>query len=173
MKQNIIDMRSSDFQLPSIFARTRMSEVTAGLNSLPFSYRYRRDLQKQSNKKRKCYCLRGGLKIANCFGPWDQVSLDVPPERANRDHICNGSFLLSEVRQSTRCSKPTTAKPHGRKYDDSISLGYLSRAGQGDGHLRFSHLESVEEHMRHYRENKPNSLVNQDPDNSYTSDENV
>lgn len=126
---------------------------------------YRTELQKHSTKKRKCYCLRGGVKLANCFGPWDYLSLDVPLGRENRNHISSGNYLLDEVRQLTRC-RTTARGPCGRR--DEISLGYLSRLGRGgpgQGHLQFRHLESVGEHIRYYRENKPNSL-HQDVDSS-------
>ena len=132
-----------------------------GMDTLVLNYP--RELLKYSTRKRKCSCLRGGVKIANCFGPWDYLSLDVPPGKANHNHISSGSFLLSELRQSTRCCKPT-ARPPARRCDE-ISLGYLSklgRGGEGEAHLRFRHFESVEEHIKYYRENKPNSLHCQD-----------
>lgn len=120
---------------------------------------YRRELQKHSTKKRKCYCLRGGVKLTNCFGPWDYLSLDVPAGQVNQDHISSGNFLLNEIRQSRHCR--TTARGSGRC--DEMSLG---RLGRGEGHLRFRHFESVKEHIRYYRENKPNSLHLSDPEHS-------
>lgn len=135
-----------------------------GASTLLFSYPM--ELLKYSTRKRRCSCLRDGVKIANCFGPWDYLSLDVPPGKANHNHISTGSFLLSELRQSTRCCKPTARAPARRC--DEISLGYLSklgRGGEGAAHLRFRHFETVEEHIKYYRENKPNSLhlsANQD-----------
>lgn len=141
----------------SFFFDTRMQDHNMmGLRTL--APNYPRELQKHSTRKRKCYCLRGGVKLANCFGPWDYLSLDVPPGKANENHISAGNYLLNELRQSTRCK--TTARGPGRRYDE-ISLGYLSklgRGGEGEAHLRFRHLESVEEHIKYYRENKPNSL---------------
>jgi hypothetical protein len=120
---------------------------------------YSRELQKYSTKKKKCHCLRGGVKLANCFGPWDYLSLDIPPGKANYDHVSTGNFLLDELKQSTRC-KATPRAPGRNRYDE-ISLGYLSklgRGGEGQAHLRFRHFESVGEHIKYYRENKPNSL---------------
>lgn len=127
-----------------------------------FTPNYRRELQKYTTKKRNCYCLRGGVKVANCFGPWDYLSLDVPADKVNQDHISSGNFLLNELRRS-RCCR-TMARGSGRS--DEMSLGYLSRLGRGGAGERFRHFESVEEHIRYYRDNKPNSLHISDPEGS-------
>lgn len=129
-----------------------------GLSSSP---KNRRDLYKEFNKNRKCYCLRGGLKLANCFGSWDDLALEVPSGNTNPNHICDQSFLLNDLRQLTnRRAFHSTAKQTNRRCDTTISLSYLSRSGKStnDGQLRFHHFERVDEHIKHYRENKPNSL---------------
>lgn len=136
------------------FFHHRISHTSAMMGFSMLTPNYRRELQKHSTKKRKCYCLRGGVKLANCFGPWDHLSLEVPASKVNKDHISSGNFLLNEIRQS-RCCRPTASRP------EEMSLSYLSRLGRGgagEGHLRFRHFESVGEHIRYYRENKPNSL---------------
>lgn len=112
---------------------------------------HRRDLLKQSTGGRKCNCLRGNVKLADCFGPWDHPSLalDVP---IGQEHVCDGNFVLSEVRYEKTISKCPSKK------SEDISMGYLNRENTRARRLRFRHFESVEEHQKYYRENKPNAL---------------
>ena len=136
----------------------------ARLGSSP---KHRRDLHREFSKPRRCYCLRGGLKLANCFGSWDSISLEVPPGNANPSHVCDGSFLLEGL--GGRRSYPPAQKQPSERSKGSFSLGYLTRSGKsanhhpasanvGAGQLRFHHFDCVEDHIKHYRVNKPNTL---------------
>lgn len=103
------------------------------------------------------------MKLANSFGSWDSLALEVPPDNVNPDHICDHSSLLSNHKPPTRKTLPSIAKhPGGRRCEGALSLGYLSRSGKNTGtaagSLQFHHFNSVEEHIKYYRENKPNSL---------------
>ena len=119
--------------------------------SLFYTRDHRNDLLKQSTGERKCNCLRGNVKLTDHFGPWDlqSLALEVPK---GQEHICDGNFVLSEI----RCGK-TTSKCPSKKPGDDISQGYLGRANKAR-RLRFRHFESVQEHLKYYRENKPNAL---------------
>ncbi len=120
------------------------------------------DLLKYSNNniKKRCYCLRGSTKLANCFGPWDHLALEIPPGNANPRHVSNGKFLLSDLKQpavTQRKILPSLVKCPKR--GSTVSLGYLSRScTASDSRCKFRHFATIAEHIRHYRENKPNSL---------------
>lgn len=140
---------------------------------MPFKSRYS-DLNKESNRKKKCYCLRGGLKLINCFGAWDRNGLD-PPEHDYRMHVCSGHYLLDYcIRRraptahyhSHRKALPSVIYP---KANDMLSLSYLCRfpkektesEQQESDENKFHHFETAEEHIKFYRENNAYSLSNQ------------
>lgn len=112
---------------------------------------HRRALLKQSTGERTCNCLRGSVKQADYFGPWDlpSLALDVPK---GKEHVCDGNFVLSEV----RCGKTTSKYPSTSTSKKPIDEGYSNRAKAR--RLRFRHFESVKEHLQYYRDNKPNAL---------------
>ena len=149
--------RSGSIRDPSSFCEEDMMYRHFGSSSSP---KHRRDLHKEFRKSRRCYCLRGGLKLTNCFGSWDQLSQAVPADNTNPNHICDQSFLLNDLKQlANRKSLPSIARQPSKRCDGPMSLSYLSRSGKSTaGELRFRHFESVDEHIKHYRENKPNSL---------------
>lgn len=139
------------------------------------SQNHRRDLQllfRESNKKRYCYCLRGGVEIADYFGSWDHIALELP---ANSNHICDGNYLLNYIKHR----KSTALVKHPNKKSGvpassglNISLEYLTRTStsvsktdnnSGDHDSQFHHFESVKEHIKHYRRTKPNSLYVPEP----------
>ena len=118
------------------------------------------DLQRYSNIKSVCHCLRGTTKLANCFGPWDHLAEEIPPGNANSRHVSDGKFLLSDLKQHAvphRKTLPSLVKCPKR--GSTVSLGYLSRSCAAKEELcKFRHFVTVAEHIRHYRQNKPNSL---------------
>lgn len=74
---------------------------------------------------------------------------------------------MNDIKQSTHSKiMNSVVKQSNKMYESTISLNYLSRVNKsgccprdaGGGHLSFRHFESVEEYIKHYRDNKPNSL---------------
>ena len=119
-----------------------------------------RELKKQSTLKKKCYCLRGSTKLSSSFGPWDHLALEIPPD--NR-HVCTGKFLLSDLKQPAATQRKSLSKCRKKSHGSSLSLGYLSKScALKDDRYKFRHFSSVSEHIRHYRENKPNSLYEEE-----------
>ena len=133
---------------------------------LSSSPRHSKELLKHSSIARRCYCLRGSTKIANSFGPWDHLALEIPPGNANSRHVSDGKFLLSDLKQPSTVAQrkilPSLVKCSKRGQGSTVSLGHISRTSchsvQAEDRLKFRHFATVNEHIRHYRENKPNSL---------------
>ena len=146
--------------------------MTSGPFGLCSSLKHRRDLHKSFSRNRRCYCLRGGLKLANCFGPWDNLALEVPPDSPNSSHVCDHNFLVNDLKQLA--NRRSFWKQPSRRNDCSLSLNYLSRSGRSanDGSsVRFHHFDSVHEHIKHYRKHKPNSLHSPATENAQESAE--
>ena len=152
-------MRSKNSTLSLFFGKMMYSRHGYLSNSPHHS----NDLRKYSKIKRRCYCLGGSAKLSKCFGPWDHNALEIPPDNANSRHVSDGKFLLSDLKQPAVVQRkilPSLVKCPKRGYGSTVSLGYLSRncAPTDNERWRFRHFATVAEHIRHYRENKPNSL---------------
>lgn len=105
------------------------------------------NLYRESIRKKKCYCFKGGTKLANSFGAWDHDGVEVP-EQSPYYHQASGIFLLDHALQSTVHRKPA------KKSDGSCACRAKEKWSEGEEQSKFHHFYTLESYMRHYRESK-------------------